>query len=64
MRLCTKKMNGVMMITRSMSSTHGQTFSKGIEMQKIKGMHRQTKETIVDPTVILKLMREVSNFQF
>ena len=35
---------------------------KGIGMLKLEGMHRQTGETYVDPTAMLRQMREVSDF--
>ena len=31
-------------------------------MLKLEGMHRQTEETYVDPTAMLRQMREVSDF--
>ena len=35
---------------------------KGIGMLKLEGMHRQTEETYVDPTAMLRQMRDVSHF--
>ena len=35
---------------------------EGIGMLKLEGMHRQTEETYVDPTAMLRQMREVSDF--
>ena len=35
---------------------------KEIGMLKLGGMHRQTEETYVDPTAMLRQMREVSDF--
>ena len=35
---------------------------KGTGMLKLEGMHRQTGETYVDPTAMLRQMRDVSDF--
>ena len=37
--------------------------TKGLEMLKLRAMHRQTGKTFAGPTAMMRQMREISDFQ-
>ena len=60
MRLTTSIGNSRKALTKHLRRTFW--LHKGIGMLKLEGMHRQTGEVYVDPTAMLRQMREISDF--